>query len=115
MNPNHTLRYLNIGLPENILRLKLGGHLADAVRLIDRQLENTSIPETLRCCLIAQREICLRLPSDYPYTKSEALKLVQAHIPDFSEKNLTNAKTQEKSAGFFSIMKSAILDAFLKL
>lgn len=101
MNPNHTLRYLNIGLPENILRLKLGGHLADAVRLIDRQLENTSIPETLRCCLIAQREICLRLPSDYPYTKSEALKLVQAHIPDFSEKEFDEREDAGKIGWIF--------------
>lgn len=85
MNINDALRYLNIGLPEDILRLKLAGDLKEAIRLMDLRLNHTQLPFSLRQCLIAQREICLRLPKEFPYTKKEALKLVQDHIPDFTE------------------------------
>lgn len=85
MNINETLRYLNIGLPEDILRHKMHGNLKEAVRLIDLHLQKDSLPTALRCCLIAQREIMLRQPEDYPYDKAAALALVRNDIPDFSE------------------------------
>ena len=85
MNINETLRYLNIGLPGDILRHKMQGNLKEAVRLIDLQLQRDNLPEALRCCMIAQREIMLRQPADYPYTRAEALALLRSRIPDFAE------------------------------
>lgn len=84
MTINETFRYLNIGLPEDILRRKLGGDFAGAVRLIDKRLAG-ELPEALRACLTAEREMILRTPRDYPYTRSEALAIVREHIPDFTE------------------------------
>lgn len=85
MNVNDTLRYLHIGLPGDILRHKMQGNLKEAVRLIDLNLQRDNLPKALRCCMIAQREIMLRMPSDYPFTRAEALAALRKGIPDFTE------------------------------
>ena len=85
MKINDTFRYLHVGLPEDILRRKLYGDFEGAIRLINRRLENEATPEALRSCLLAQREMMLRMPEDYPYTREEALAVLREHIPDFTE------------------------------
>ena len=85
MNINDTMKYLNVGLPEDILRLKLWGDFDGATRLIDLRLAEDGLPKALRCCLLAQREIIARLPEEYPYTREEALAVVRAYIPDYTE------------------------------
>lgn len=84
-NINDTLRYLHIGLPGDILRHKMNGNLDEAVRLLDLQLQRDNLPKALRYCLIAQREIMLRQPVDYPYSYEEALAVLRKGIPDFSK------------------------------
>ena len=85
MRINETFQYLNTGLPEDILRRKLYGDFEGAVRLIDRRLSKEHLPHALRCCLLAQREMILRLPEDYPYSRAEALGILREYIPDFTE------------------------------
>ena len=85
MNINDSFRYLNIGLPEDILRRKLYGDFEGAVRLIDRRLARDDTPKGLRACLTAQREMILRTPADYPYTRETALARLRNYIPDFTE------------------------------
>ena len=84
MNINENFKYLNIGLPEDILRHKMYGNFNEAIRLIDIKLKE-DIPQALRSCLIVQRELISRFHLDYPYNKAEALTLVRESIPDFSE------------------------------
>lgn len=84
MNVNETFQYLNVDLPEDIRRRKCYGDFTGAIRLIDRKLAQ-EIPDALRSCLTAQREMMARLPADFPYTREEALALVRAEIPDFTE------------------------------
>ena len=85
MNINDTMRYLNVGLPEDIRREKDFGNFEEATRLIDLRLADEKLPHALRCCLTAQKEMIARLPEEYPYTKEEALAVVRAYIPDYSE------------------------------
>lgn len=85
MSINETFRSLNVGLPEDILRRKLHGDFAGAVRLIDQRLAGDNIPQGLRDCMTAQREMMLRTPPDYPFTRDQALARVREHIPDFTE------------------------------
>ena len=85
MRENELLQYIEVGLPEDILREKLCGNFADAVRLIDRRLREKDLPEALRRCLLAEREMMQRLPQDFPFTKEQALEKIRAHIPDFTE------------------------------
>lgn len=85
MNQNDTLRFLHVGLPDDIARRKTWGDLDGAIRLIDRRLADGGLPGPLRCCLMAEREIMRRIPEDYPLTKADALAEVRGHIPDFTE------------------------------
>jgi len=85
MNINDTLRYLNVGLPQDIMQHKAHGNFEEAIRLIDVRLAKDNVPQALRCCMIAQREIMRRLPGEYPYTRSEALDLMRTDIPDFTD------------------------------
>lgn len=85
MNINENFKYLNIGLPEDILRHKMHGNFKEAIRLIDIRLENKNIPKALRSCLTVQRELISRFHLDYPYSKAEALALVRESINDFTE------------------------------
>lgn len=85
MNINDAFRDLNIGLPEDILRRKLHGDFEGAIRLIDARLAREDQPQGLRNCLIAQREMIRRTPSDYPLSRDDAIALVREYIPDFTE------------------------------
>ena len=85
MNINDTFRSLIVGLPEDILRRKLHGDFEGAIRLIDQRLIRDDQPKGLRDCLMAQREMILRTPADYPLTRQQALALVREYIPDFTE------------------------------
>ena len=88
MKINDHFRYLNIGLPEDILRRKMHGDFQGAIALIDRRLGEEHTPDGLRSCLIVQREIISRMEADYPYTREEALAIIREHIPDFEEAEL---------------------------
>ena len=77
MNVNEQFKYLNIGLPDNILRKKIYGDFTGAVSMIDDLLESGKGTEGFKACLNVQREIIKRLPEDYPYTFDEAVALAQ--------------------------------------
>lgn len=85
MNQNHYFQYLNVGLPDDILRRKIYGDFDGAIRLIDKKLTSQNLPQAFRNCLIVEREIITRLPENYPFTKVDAVKRVQLHIDDFTE------------------------------
>lgn len=85
MSLNHNFKYLQIGLPDDILHLKAYGDFERAIQLIDRKLESKNLSKAMRSSLITQREIMIRLPEDYIFTKDQAISKVQKHIPDFTE------------------------------
>lgn len=88
MNINDTFRYLNIGLPQDILRHKMNGNLEEAVRLIDLRLQDEKTPDPIRNCMIAQREMILRLPAEFPFNRQQAMEELTRQIPDFTEAEL---------------------------
>jgi len=75
MNINDTIAYQNIGLPDDILRRKLHGDFPGAIRLIDRRLAEGNLPQAMIHSLQFHREMILRLPEDFPYSKEEALAI----------------------------------------
>lgn len=99
MIENNLLSYLNIGLPEDILRMKLHGDFDGAVRLIDRKLSDPALPDPLRYCLMAEREMILRMPSDYPFTREDALKKIGPDPRTLRKTNLTTISPSGRSAG----------------
>ena len=87
MGINQNFRFLSIGLPPDIERCKQHGDFTRAIRLIDRRLSGRDgdLPEALKSCLVVERELILRIGSDYPYTRADALGIIRADIPDFDE------------------------------
>lgn len=86
MNINDTLKYMSCGIPEDILRRKLHGDYDGAIRLIDRRLQDAALPEALRGSLLIQKKICQELPSEFPYSKEDAMEIIHREIPDFTER-----------------------------
>lgn len=114
MKQNQLFSYLNIGLPEDILRLKMHGDLDNAVRLIDKKLADRRLPEELRYCLTAEREMILRMPSDYPFTREDALRKIREHIPEFSEEELDEHITSGQIRWIFLNGEMRIFDRFFE-
>ena len=88
MNIHDLITYQNIGLPDDILRRKLHGDFSGAIRLIDRRLKEAFVPEAMKNSLLFHREMLLRTPQQFPYTKDAALAIVQKDIPDFTMEEL---------------------------
>lgn len=112
MYRNDTFQYLNMGLPEDILRRKLSGDFVGAVRLIDGWLAQELLPKEMRFCLTAQREMILRMPEDYPYTREEALALVREHIPDFTEEEFDKRVDERKIGWIYLNGEQRFFDRF---
>lgn len=91
MNENQYFSYLDVGLPEAVEKMKLCGELEAAVDCIDQRLACTNLPENLRYCLLAEREMICRMPADFPYTRAEAMDIIRAEIPSYTEEEFDAA------------------------
>ena len=102
---NACLASLNLGLPDDVRRLKEAGYYTEAIARIDAYLvedwtktQNQPVhpagplPENptphgvdaMRDALLAQREILRRLPLDYTVPEAQALELLQDLVRDFT-------------------------------
>ena len=84
MNIHDTIAYQNIGLPDDILRRKLHGDFSGALRLIDKRLKDEKTNQSLKYALTFHKEMLLRTPEEFPYSKEEALAIVRKDLPDFT-------------------------------
>ncbi|MBR3756494.1 MAG: transglutaminase domain-containing protein [Firmicutes bacterium] len=78
------LESLATPLPEDILKEKWSGNFDRARMLITRRLQG-EIPEVLQTRLKQELHILDALEGCYTIPRSEALSVLQAHIPDFTE------------------------------
>ena len=104
-NLNACLASLNLGLPDDVRRLKEAGYYTEAIACIDTYLAEDwtktqnqpvqpagPLPENptpcgvdaMRDALLAQREILRRLPLDYTVSEAQALELLQSLVRDFT-------------------------------
>ena len=108
---NETFRSLNVGLPDDVERLKAAGYYTEAIARIDEYLaedwaetqnaplpqdgEGAELPErpanptpkgvdALRDSLLVQREILRRLPEEYCWTEEAAIARMQELVRDFT-------------------------------
>ena len=96
MRINETLQFQNVGLPEDILRMKQHGDFDNAIKLIDIRLRDENLPRCLRHCLQVQREMMVRMPVEFPYSYDEALAIIRQHIPDFTKEEMDWLIAQRK-------------------
>jgi len=85
MNINDTIQYTQFGLPEDIRRCKEAGFYSEAIRLIDCRLAEPGLTDAMKGSLLIQKRICQLLPTEFPYTKAEAMNIILEKIPDFTE------------------------------
>ena len=85
LNINETIQFQNIGLPDDIRMRKLHGDFQGALRLIDLRLKDEKLPQSMRYCLQLHREMILRQPVEFPYSRDEAIAIIREKIADFTE------------------------------
>ena len=104
-NLNACLASLNLGLPDDVRRLKEAGYYTEAIACIDTYLAEDwtktqnqpvqpagPLPENptprgvdaMQDALLAQREILRRLPLDYTVPEAQALELLQSLVRGFT-------------------------------
>ena len=115
---NEAVRSLNVGLPDDIARLKAAGYYQEAIARIDRLLaedwtktqngpasngiappEGYVPPENptphgvdaLREALTVQKEIMRRLPGEYCWTEAEAIARMQSGSGTSPQRNLKSS------------------------
>jgi len=96
MNINDTLQYMRYPIPEDILRRKMFGDYEGAIRLIERRLQDPTLPEPIRCSLLVQKKICRELPGEFPYSREEAMAMIHKDIPEFTEAEFEELMDQRK-------------------
>lgn len=82
------MRYLNVPLPEDLMKLKWGGDYERLISVIDRRLADETLPAPLRKRLQLERILAARIPSQYSYSYEDALELLRANIRDFKDEEL---------------------------
>lgn len=87
MNIDAQVNSLSMPLPEDILKRKWAGDLDGAIRAIDLRLEG-DMPDMLRARLLCERERIRRLPTQYPWNRTQALEKLQALIPGMTDEDL---------------------------
>nr|WP_312576903.1 transglutaminase-like domain-containing protein [Sedimentibacter sp.] len=89
------LEYLNVNLPEDVLKLKWNGDFDSAIKLIDLRL-NKEIPLAMRKRLEIEKDIIRVIRREYPYSFEKALEIMQENVKDFTRDELV--ELQEESA-----------------
>ena len=112
MNIHDHIPHMTLGLPDDIRRQQMAGNYTEAIRLIDLRLSQNNLPNCLRSSLIAFREMFQRLPNEFPYTKEEALAIVQKKIPDFTMEDLEKQMDLRNVHYLFVEGKQRILRTF---
>lgn len=81
------LQYLQVSLPEDLLKLKWYGAFKRMEKVIDLKL-NKEIPAALKKRLNLEKEIIKRLPDEYPLTYDQALAICHENFIDFKDEEL---------------------------
>lgn len=84
---------LSMPLPEDILKRKWAGDLDGAIKAIDARLK-LPLPEMLKNRLICERERIRRLPTQYPWTRSEAIAKLREIVPSATEEQFDEWELQ---------------------
>ena len=84
MNPNQDYLHLMDALPADVEQRKAAGDIWGALRLIEGYLANRTYPELEPRLRVEAHRLPL-IEKNYIYTKAQAIALVRAEWPDFTE------------------------------
>lgn len=109
---NGDYRYLDVGLPQEIERLKQVGSIDSARDACSKMLEADLEPQ-LRACLRAERHRMGRLSRQFCVTRDRALELIRAEWPDFTARQLDDLIDRGRIDCRFIDGEIRLLDNFL--
>ncbi len=109
---NKDYRYLDVGLPLEIARLKAAGFLDRAVEACNRILAADPEPE-LAACVRVERHRMLQLPHEFCVTRTEAIERVRREWPEFSEKQFNELIAHRRIDWRYVDGKLCVLDGFI--
>ncbi len=84
---------LSMPLPEDILKRKWAGDFDGAIKAIDARLK-MELPDMLRARLECEKERIRRLPTQYPFTREEALARLREIVPSVTEEQFDEWELQ---------------------
>ena len=137
---NEAFRSLNVGLPDDVERLKAAGSYKEAIERIDEYLAEdwtvtqngpssqgfeeagAFVPENptphgvdaLRDAMIVQREIMRRIPEDYCWTEEQAVARMQGLVRDFTAEEFRQLVRHGRVDWRFVVAKNTIWTALPK-
>ena len=112
MNQNHYFKQSGIGLPEHVQHLKEAGYFDRAIRIVDDLLADPATPNCMKENLQAQREMMVRLPRQFPYSKDRALEIIREQIPDYSVEELEEQMDNGRITWIFIEGKEHVASSF---
>lgn len=84
---------LSMPLPEDIMKRKWAGDLEGAIKAIDARLK-MDMPEMLRARLVCEKERIRRLPTQYPFTREQALAKLREIVPSATDEQFEEWELQ---------------------
>lgn len=109
---NDDYRFLAVGLPAEVERLKQAGRLREAIEACDRLLAAEPTPE-LAACLRVERHRMERLAQQFCVTREAALEAIRAEWPKFSERRLDDLIARGRIDWRYIEGEQRFLDNFL--
>ena len=105
-------RYLDIGLPPEILRLKDAGYLTQAVAACDRLLEQNPEP-SLAACVRAERYRMIETPLHFSVSRDRAIEMIREEWPEFTDEQFDDLIDRKRIDCRFIDGELFVLDNFL--
>ena len=109
---NSDFRFLDIGLPAEIARLKYAGHLDEAIAACDRLLGQHPDP-SLAACLRAERHRMRELPRQFCVPRGRAIEMIHKEWPTFTEEQFDELLANKRIDWRFVEGEVRVLDNFL--
>ncbi len=105
-------RYLSVGLPPEIARLKAAGYLDRAIESCNRLLMQDP-PHALAACLRAERYRMQELPKQFCVSRNAAIATIQREWPSFTEADFERLIRHKRIDWRFINGELHVLDNFL--
>ena len=87
---------LSLPLPEDIAHLKHFGDFERMNRVIDLRLADENVPECVKTRLRLEKEICARIPGEYPYDTAAACAMLAEELEGFTPEELERFRDEGK-------------------
>lgn len=109
---NDDFRFLDVGLPPEILRLKDAGYLSQAIEACDRLLAQDPDP-SLAACVRAERYRMLETPLHFSVSRARAIAMIREEWPEFTEEQFDDLIDRKRIDWRFINGELFVLDNFL--